>query len=168
MQALTKESVTKALSDTHSLSDRQLLFVTAVLSGKGKGEAARLAGYNDSTNGVAAWQSKKVQAAVAVLIDRFLVGEAATLAVGVLYEIAGDKRVASGVRVTAANSLLDRAGFTAKRHEKLGDIAQDIADMSAAQIRARIAALDTELDQRMVDVTPSSEPMTEQELDTYS
>lgn len=172
MQVVTKGAATdirQALLDTHSLSDRQVLFVTAFMQGASKSEAAIVAGYDSAQAGMAAWRSKKVQAAIALMVDRFLVGEAAPAALRALYQIVNDEsgRVAGGVRVAAAVAILDRAGFNAKRHQG-GEAELDIGAMSAAELRQALARIDAELTGRMVDVTPDSEPMTSQELDTYS
>lgn len=108
------------------------------------------------------------------LVDRFLIGEAAPKALAVLYKIVSDERAAAGTRVAAANSILDRAGYTAKRHEVRPEAAKDTTSMSREELQATIDNLSKEIESRMVDITPDpavsapvSEPMTQQELDTY-
>lgn len=152
------------------LSDKQLLFVTEYLSGKSKTEAAAVAGYADK----AVWgvlEGARMRAAIAVVLENFLVGDAAPAALRALYSIVSDEKVAAGVRVSAANSLLDRAGFDAKRLAAKGDDGKDISTMTVEDLRAEIDKLQAQLEGKAVDVTPvgepDSEPVTSQELDLY-
>lgn len=91
-------------------------------------------------------------------IDEFLTGEAAARAIVTLYETLTDARAAAGVKVQAALGILERAGYTAKRHERkdLGDV--DISAMSPQQMRQALAKIDAELASHALDITPLSAP----------
>ena len=162
----------KALaSASHSLSDRQLLFVTGFLEGKSKSEAALDAGY-ESASAAAVFRSAKVQAALSLVLDRFLVGELAPMAMRTAYRLMNDVLTPAGVKASLALGVLDRAGFTAKRHEaNQAASSKDPSAMSREELGAEIERLSREIDGRMKDITPDgapvSEPMTSQELDMY-
>lgn len=106
-----------------------------------------------------------------MLMDRFLTGEAAPAAIRALYQLVNDEKQAGGIRVQAANSLLDRAGFTAKRHEIQAASTKDTSTMTRDELQAEIERLSLAIDQRMKDVTPdgvpNDEPIDQQTLDMY-
>jgi len=148
------------------LNDRQQIAVMAYLSGKSKIEAAIEAGYSD-TSGTAVFRTAKMQAVYAAAMDRFLVGELAPQAIHTISRLLDDSKTPAGVRATLALGVLDRAGFSAKRHEKPGGSDKDPSTMTAADLQSEIDRLQREIDARMRDVTPVSAPITQQELDLY-
>lgn len=150
----------------YGLDDRPLNAVINFLNGSTKEEACLDAGYAKGSSGMV-FRSAKVQAALAAVIDRHLVGELAPGAIHVLSRLLYDERVAAGVRSNIAFGLLDRAGFTAKRHEKAGGDARDPSQLNPAELQAQIDKLQREIDGRMRDVTPNDAPNTTQVLDMF-
>lgn len=140
------------------LTPKQSVYLHALFNGRSKEEAARDAGY---VNAAAAMRSPAVLAAVAAAADRYLLGELVPASLGVLQSLLLSDKTADGVRATIAFGLLDRAGFTAKRHDKRQDDGKDMLQLDPDQLRAAIDKLQRELDGQMVDVTPNGEPNSE-------
>lgn len=170
---LTPSKVAKMLENEGlMLSDKQFLMLYYYLQGATKTEACVKAGLRP-TSATMLFGSAKVQAAIAMVLERFLVGDAAPAALRCLYQILHDPKAAPGVRVTAANSLLDRAGFDNKRLAKVQDAdGKDVSTMTADQLRAEIARLEREQESRMKDVTnhdsaPDSEPIPDQVIEMF-
>jgi len=139
-----------------SLSEKQFLMIYYYLQGATKTEACVKAGLRPESATVL-FGGKKVQAAIAAVLERFLVADAAPAALRVLYQILHDNRAAPGVRVQAANSLLDRAGFDARRlAQAVRDGDKLDSEKTAEELRAEIAALERELSNRARDVTPAA------------
>jgi len=139
-----------------SLSEKQFLMIYYYLQGATKTEACVKAGLRPESATVL-FGGKKVQAAIAAVLETFLVADAAPAALRVLYQILHDNRAAPGVRVQAANSLLDRAGFDAKRLAQAVNGGDKLdSEKTAEELRAEIAALERELSNRARDVTPAS------------
>lgn len=159
--------------DGLGLTDQQRAYVEAYLSGSTKMEACRIAGY--SGQGMhQVHRSPKVQAALALAVERYLVGELAPAAISVISEMLADKKTPAGARATLALGVLDRAGFDAKRLDRKAAAGGDVSSMTRSQLEAEIQRLASEIDNRMVDVTPSagdgepvSEPDTTQVIDLY-
>lgn len=149
-----------------NLSERQISFIYNYLQGMPKHDAAVAAGY-ETTSASAVFRGAKIQAALALVMDRFLLGELAPMALRTAHQIMGDPKAPAGVRATLALGVLDRAGFSAKRHEKGDGTAKDPSTMTAADLQSEIDRLQREIDARMRDVTPVSAPITQQELDLY-
>lgn len=149
-----------------NLSDRQISFIYNYLQGMPKHDAAVAAGY-ETTSASTVFRGAKVQAALALVMDRFLLGELAPMALRTAHQIMGDPKSPAGVRATLALGVLDRAGFSAKRHEKPGGSDKDPSTMTAADLQSEIDRLQREIDARMRDVTPVSAPISQQELDLY-
>lgn len=140
------------------LTQKQSAFLMALFNGKSKEDAAREAGYQDAATPM---RSAAVLAAVAAATDRYLLGELVPVALGVLQKLLISDRTPEGVRANIGFGLLDRAGFTAKRHEKRQDDDKDAAQMNPDELRAAITKLEGELTGRMVDVTPNGAPDSE-------
>lgn len=167
MQALTEARAKKALERQGiALSERQFTFLMTYLSGGSKADALAAAGYAEN----AAWsvfESARLRSAISFVLENFLVGDAAPASLRALYQIVTDDKTAPGIRVQAANSLLDRAGFDAKRHERNAGTGKDASQMSREELQAEIDKLSREIEGRMVDVTPVSEPIAQQDIDMY-
>ena len=139
-----------------SLSEKQFLMLYHYLQGATKTEACVKAGLRP-TSATMLFGSGKVQAAIAAVLERFLIADAAPAALRVLYQILHDTKAAPGVRVQAANSLLDRAGFDAKRLAQAASDGDKLdSEKTADELRAEIAALERELSNRARDVTPDA------------
>jgi hypothetical protein len=149
-----------------NLSERQANFVWLYLQGASKEAAAEAAGYS-ATSGSAVFRSAKVQAALVAVSDRFLLGELAPMALRTAHKLMGDDKTPSGVRATLALGILDRAGFTAKRHEKADGARFDAASATSDQLQAEIDRLQAEIDAKMRDITPDGAPTTNQDIDLY-
>lgn len=157
-EAMTPAKVAITLNkEGIALGDRQFAALINYLQGDSKSVACEKAGLNANASW-SVFSSPKMHAAMALVIERFLVAEAAPAALRALYNIVGDTKAAPGVRVTAANSLLDRAGFDTKRLAKQGSGERDAQTMTADELRAEIARLEREQEARMRDVSPDSEP----------
>jgi len=150
---MTPAKVSKAIENAGlSLTEKQIRILQFYIGGMSKSAACEAAGF-PPTLSWSAFNHPKMAAAVGAVVDQFLTVEAAPAALRLLYKVVDDDKMAAGVRVQAANSLLDRAGFTAKRHEKQDDNTRDVSTMSADELRAQIAKLEAE----MQDVTPDSD-----------
>lgn len=150
----------------YSLSEAQMLAVSGYLNGKSKIEAARDAGYSE-TSGAAMFRSASVQAALAACIDRFMVGELAPQAIHTVSKLLADTATPAGVKATLALGVLDRAGFDAKRHQKQDGQAKDISAMSTDELQQQIAKIQREIDAKMRDITPDDAPNDAQDIDLF-
>lgn len=171
-QSLTPAKAKSAIQSAGiGLSEKQIKALCYYISGADKQTAMLDAGY-PATHAWSFFQNGKVQAAMAAIVDRFLLVDAAPAALRALYQIVNDEKQAGGVRVQAANSLLDRAGFDAKRHSIVEGSGKDAASMSRDELQAEIERLSREIDGRMRDITPDSapndEPITSEVLDMYA
>jgi hypothetical protein len=164
---LTPARAKKALDRAGiKLADRQLEMLYYYVSGHDKATACRMAGYPET----ASWtlfNRPKMREAIPLVIDAFLIEDASPAALRALYRIVSDDKSPAGVRVQAANSILDRAGFNAKRHENKGELHKDMSQMSAVEIEEQIRKLQQAIDDRLRDVTPDDEPAPAQDLDLY-
>lgn len=156
----------RAIVAQSDLSERQQLFIFELLRGRNKTEAALAAGYREGSAGHVL-RHAGVQRVLAACMDRFLVGELAPTAFGVVNKLMIDEKTPAGVRATLALGVLDRAGFGAKRHEKQAGEGKDVAQMSADELRQAIDKLQAEIDGRMHDVTPDSGPDDSQLAEIY-
>lgn len=164
--ALTPARVAHALEkEGIALNEKQFSALNYYLQGESKSDACVKAGLG-ATSSWSLFANPKVQSAMALVLERFLVVDAAPAALRCLYSIVQDERAAPGVRVTAANSLLDRAGFDAKRLAKQGNDTRELSTMTADELRAEIARLEREQEGRMKDITADSEPNSEPD-DSY-
>lgn len=122
-------------------------------------------------------QRPAVAAVMSAMIERFLQTQGAAVAISTIYSLMSDKRVAPATRLSAANTLLNAAGWTAKRAETVNNAPDDTRNMSAGELRAQIAKLEAEIDKRAVDITPKgsetedsapfSEPLPSEVLDMF-
>lgn len=150
------------------LTEKQFIAVLEYLNGKSKTAACEAAGLAP----IKSWslfRSAKVQAAMGLILERFLLVDAAPAALRTLFDIVQDAKAAPGTRVQAANSLLDRAGFDNKRLSKADGDKADLHTMTADELRAEIVRLEREQEARMKDVSghgaPDSEPVDRDAID---
>jgi len=162
----TKTAIRQELQQ-FGLTERQSSFINAYLDGLDFQAAALASGYSVVT-AKALLRSAKVQQAMALILDRFLIGELAPAALHTISLLLNDSRTAAGIKANLALGVLDRSGFSAKRFDKQGELGKDASAMTSAELQAEIDKLSREIEGRMVDVTPDSEPPTSQELDTYA
>lgn len=162
---LTPARARKALERAGlALPERQFEMLLYYITGDDKATACRKAGYPET----ASWtlfNRPKLRAAVPLIIDAFLLEDAAPAALRALYRVVTSDNEAAGVRIAAANSLLDRAGFTAKRHEKPGAQAFDASNATVSQLHDEADRLQREIDAKMRDITPDDAPNDEQATD---
>lgn len=122
-------------------------------------------------------QRPAVAAVMSAMIERFLQTQGAAVAISTIYSLMSDKRVAPATRLSAANTLLNAAGWTAKRAETVNSAPDDTRNMSAGELRAQIDKLQKEIDGRAVDITPKgsetvdsapiSDPLPSEVLDMF-
>lgn len=149
-----------------NLSDRQISFIWNYLQGMTKVEAAVASGYGEASAS-AVFRGAKVQQALALVMDRFLLGELAPMALRTAHQIMGDPKSPAGVRATLALGVLDRAGFSAKRHEKPDLAGRDPSTMSSAELQAEIDKLQRAIDDKMRDITPVGTPTDSQDIEIF-
>ena len=108
---------------------------------------------------------------MALVMERYLMGELAPIAMNVATKLLTDDKTPPGVRATLSLGILDRAGYSAKRHEKQAAQGKDASQMTRDELQAEIDKLAREIEGRMVDVTPDgvpdSEPIEAQAIDLY-
>lgn len=146
------------------LNQQQREMISLYLSGFSKSEAAVRAGYAQN-NVSQAWQSAGVAAAMPAILDAFIQNEAAPAALRALYNVVSNDQESATARISAANSLLDRAGYTAKRME-VKEQSKDVSSMTRAELDAEIARLSDVIDSRTKDVTPTSKRGIQLDLDS--
>lgn len=148
------------------LPQRQFEMLCYYISGDDKATACRKAGF-PATASWTLFNRPKLRAAVPLIIDAFLVEDASPAALRALYRIVTDEKQAGGIRVQAANSILDRAGFTAKRHEKADAPQRDASTMTPDELQSEIDKLQAAIDAKMRDITPNDTPTSTQDIDLY-
>lgn len=148
------------------LNERQQIAVFEYLNGKTKIEAAVAGGY-PATSGTSVFRQARVQAVLAAAMDRFIVGELAPAAIHTISRMFGDPATPAGVKATLALGVLDRAGFSAKRHEKGDQAGKDSSTMTPEELQAQIDKLQAQIDAKMRDVTPVDAPIVQQDVDLY-
>lgn len=161
----TTTDMAKVLSG-YALTDRALNAVLNFLNGLNKEDACEAAGYAKGSSGMV-FRSAKVQAAIAATMDRFMLGELAPGALHVLSRLLYDEKVAAGVRKDIAFGLLDRSGFSAKRHERPEGTGKDPSQMTTTELQEQIDKLEAQIVAKMRDITPVDAPSAEQDVDLY-
>lgn len=113
------------------------------------------------------FRSAKVQSALAAVVDRFLIGELAPMAVHTISRQLASDQTPPGVKATLALGVLDRAGFTAKRHEKADAPQRDASELTPDELQSEIDKLQAAIDAKMRDITPNDAPSATQDIDLY-
>jgi phage terminase small subunit len=129
---------------TKRLSEQQQHFVALTVSGVSHEQAATLAGYAENS-GYAVSRSPAVRAAIHEAVAHQLVTRSAPLALKVLNDIAADETAPKGVRVDAARTLLDRAGYVAPRASEAVKGEKPLSERTPEELRAFIAQLESTL-----------------------
>jgi HEAT repeat protein len=87
----------------------------------------------------------EVRQAVRAAVSSRLINEAPAIALKVLIEMVRDETAPKGVRVQAANSLLDRAGYVAPRAPEAGrDDLKPLADYTVDELRSLVDKIEGE------------------------
>ncbi|MER9685897.1 hypothetical protein [Mesorhizobium sp. M0139] len=148
------------------LNERQQIAVFEYLNGKSKIEAAIAGGY-PATSGTSVFRQARVQAVLAAAMDRFMVGELAPAAIHTISRMLADNATPPGVKATLALGVLDRAGFSAKRHERPEGAGKDPSQMTTTELQQQIDKLEAQIVAKMRDITPVDAPSAEQDVDLY-
>ncbi|MGE0736067.1 MAG: terminase small subunit [Alphaproteobacteria bacterium] len=147
------------------LTDKQYLFVIAFVANGGNATAAATtAGYSDASAREQGWRLVHKPHVLAAVQEaqrkaiRTLGTEAIEVLAGLMRTSHSDR-----VRLAAADSILDRAGLTAKaaETENLATRKKPISDMSAEELAALMVAQRATvraLEAKMVEITPSLDP----------
>src|SRR5690349_16964511 len=96
---------------------QQMFVSTYVSNGGNASKAARTAGYSEKVARITAYnllRNPRMLAAVRLEQARVIGGKLSSLALGTLEEIMLDRKTSPAVRVDAAKTVLDRAGFVAR------------------------------------------------------
>lgn len=157
--------IRKAVAAVPGMSERQIKYVLGVLAGLTQEQAAREAGYQSSSSVV--HRSVAVQRALSTIIEQYLTQDLLPLAFGVATKLLRSDTTPEGVRANLAVAIMDRAGFDAKRHQRLAESGKDVSQMSADELQASIDKIQAEIDGRMRDITPDSVPDDTQDIDLY-
>lgn len=148
------------------LTERQVSFIWNYLQGMTKDGAATASGYLPGA-GSTVFRGAKVQAALAACMDRFLVGELAPMALRTAHKLMDEDRTPPGVKASLVLGILDRAGFSAKRHEKGDQLGKDPSTMTPDELQAQIDKLQAQIEAKMRDITPIDAPSVAQDIDLY-
>lgn len=145
------------------------MLARALIDGATIPEAAEQCGY-PVTYAYAVLESPLLVNAVCKGLARRMVIEGAPAAVALLLRVMKDEEAGWRVRIEAAKTLLDRAGFVAPKAadpEKPGD--KGLADMSRDELKGFIAKANNELANRaeLIEATPASAPVTGQDADMF-
>jgi hypothetical protein len=145
---------------TRSLTDRQAIFVQAILAGSTPRAAAIEAGYPDRPVAYRqVMESPAVRAAIEAGIRAELVTEHAPAAFRFLARVLRDENFGERARVDAAKILVDRAGFLPRQTVAVAAEDKDPDQMTTEELHALVERLGHELAGRARDITPRSEPM---------
>lgn len=154
-------ALTAAMKDVKregGLTDQQFDMLYYYMLGNSKSKSGQMAGYSSEHATSVAWHSPRVQAAMALVLERFLTTELAPLAMREAYRILDNPNTAAGVKANLATSIMDRAGFDAKRHDRQAAQEKDPSRKSPEELRAEIEALEAALLAKARDVTPVGAP----------
>lgn len=149
-----------------SLTPKQSAFVANVVGGCPPSEGAKLADYTNPENAACSlMRLPHVQAAILDGLRRFLVMEAAPQALRVMFRFMNDETVDKKIRLAAAKTLADRAGFIAPKASENKDLAnRSPVDMSAHELREMAQRIQKELSDRatvVIDHSPKSSQPTD-------
>jgi hypothetical protein len=150
------------------LDERQLLFVTYYIDGGSGEDAARRAGYAESTS--KGWRhallvQPHIAYAIALGVRRAL-ADSAPMALKTLKDLA-EKAESEKVRADCARALLDRAGFVAPRATIApGKDEKPLHEQSTDELQTLAARLESELAGRAKPVSSATAaPQVENDVD---
>jgi hypothetical protein len=149
-----------------TLTDKQAAFVKAALGGCDHIQSARLAGY--SAPAVDGWRLMRlphIAAAIEIELRRKLQLEIAPACIAFLFDVVKNAGNTFGerVRVDAAKTLLDRAGYQAPKQHEVGK-EKAVEEMSTAELHAFIDRTEAELASRATDVSVPVSPTLDSQL----
>ena len=134
---------------THGLTDRQRAFVRAyIANGANATDAASQAGYsNPESEGWRLRQLPHIIAAIHAEIARTIGDDLASLAVGVVRDILRDPAAPLKLRLDAAKTALDRAGYIApKAADPAAPAEKPKSEMTLAELEAELAKLKADIE----------------------
>lgn len=122
-------------------TERQQIFMNEYLEGRTQTEAARRAGYKQPEQ--QAWnllRVPKIAAYIRAEQARKLATDGVRVGINTLLSIAQDEAAPKAARVQAANSLLDRAGLTARVAEAAQGLHErPLSEMTIHELQAVVA-----------------------------
>lgn len=160
-EPLTPAKIARTLEEEKiDLPDKHFAALVLYLNGATKSSACATVGLPEQ-NVWSIFAGRKMQRAMAAVVERFLSVDATPAAFRVLYMLMNDEKQAGGTRLGAAAKLLAIAGYAEKRYDPKAKEGKELTEMSADELRAEIARLEQEQDSRMKDVTGNAEPVSE-------
>jgi hypothetical protein len=128
------------VNENRSLTEKQSHFVRLIVQGLKQMQAAELAGYSaPSQDGCKLMRLPHILEAIQLETARRLAGEAVPLAVGTLINVMRNEKAPASARVSAANSVLDRAGIGVRKGEQAA-LAKDPENMNLDELNTFIQA----------------------------
>jgi hypothetical protein len=137
------------------LTEKQAAFVRATLGGADHIQSAALAGYSSpATDGWRLVRLPHIALAIETELRRRLQVEIAPACIAFLFDVVRNESKSFGerVRVDAAKTLLDRAGYQAPKQHEIGK-EKAVEEMSTAELHAFIDRTEAELASRATDVS---------------
>jgi hypothetical protein len=136
------------------LTGKQLRFCEAVARGKDYEAASLAAGYASSNEGWRLVRHPAVALQLEIEVRRYLQAEIAPAAIKFLHDVVKNEggKFGERVRVDAAKTLLDRAGYQAPKQHEVGK-EKAVEEMSTAELHAFIDRTEAELASRATDVS---------------
>lgn len=150
-----------SLTTQHSLTEKQAEVVRRVVAGEKWSDAVKHSGYAFSPKDV--WQlsnSRTVLAAVAEGMRRQLIGKLAPIALNVLDACLSDEN--PKIRIEAAKTVMDRAGFIAPKAVENKEIfTKSLAEMTRAELADAAARAAYALDAIRAESAAKAKPVLE-------
>lgn len=148
--------MSKGLARRHDLTDKEANFVRHISEGIAPPDAARLAGFAEASRNGTAYsllRAPRVLAAIHTEVRRKLVA-VAPIALAVIERLVKDDTTPPKIRLDAARTLLDRAGFIAPR-AIVDKATHELAlhELSIGELRSLADKLEGELSGRAKDVS---------------
>lgn len=162
----------KELLSGSSLTEMQAVFVRECSRGTPADVAASIAGYAQPQQTSYNLKSlPHIQAAIASEVRRFLMVEAAPAAVRVMYDFMMDKDMDKKLRLAAAKTVADRAGYIAPKARDGKDLeGKSLTEMTAEEMREMAQRIQRELSDRavvVIDHAPQQGASASQAIDMF-
>lgn len=141
MEIVTIDEETQLSDCSKNFTNQQSKFVDLVVIGNNPTESARLCGYaHPKQSAYYLLRLPKIAHEIRARSEVLLMTHGAVVGVGTLISIAQNEKASSAARVSAANSLLDRAGIGVKAPQKPALSDKPVADMDLSELDAFIRA----------------------------
>ena len=131
--------------------DREVLFVRGLAEGRSVQDAASEAGYSKA-HGYTLQKRPKIQGMLHQLLAMRLTVEAAPKAISVLVKLLDGRGVSDKIKLEAAKTLLDRAGYATSREAEKPNGNKELVELSPDQLRAQIAVIQVQLAEQAIPV----------------